>query len=109
MKSSNYRKSIIVVIILMSTIISLILIDPSSKYSSLNLENNDIPIIPELSSFWEDDYSPIINTPEQGLGNITITQFSFEEEGVFNQSDNYPNLVDDLSSGALNVSYLETV
>ncbi len=94
--------------ILMSTIISLILIDPSSKYSSLNLENNDIPIIPELSSFSEDDYSPIINTPEQGLGNITITQFSFEEEGVFNQSDNYPDLVDDLSSGALNVSYLET-
>ena len=108
MKSINYRKSIIVVIILMSTIISLILIDPSSKYSSLNLENNDIPIIPELSSFSEDDYSPIINNPEQGLGNITITQFSFEEEGVFNQSDNYPDLVDDLSSGALNVSYLET-
>ena len=108
MKNNNYRKSIIVVIILMSTIISLILIDPSSKYSSLNLENNDIPIIPELSSFSEDDYSPIINNPEQGLGNITITQFSFEEEGVFNQSDNYPDLVDDLSSGALNVSYLET-
>lgn len=108
MKSSNYRKSIIIVIILMSTIISLILIDPSSNFSSLNLENNDNPIIPELSSFSEDDYSPIINTPEQGLGNITITQFSFDEEGVFNQSEKYPNLVDDLSSGALKISYLET-
>ena len=108
MKSSNYRKSIIIVIILMSTIISLILIDPSSNFSSLNLENNDNPIIPELSSFSEDDYSPIINTPEQGLGNITITQFSFDEEGVFNQSAKYPNLVDDLSSGALKISYLET-
>ena len=92
----------------MSTIISLILIDPSSNFSSLNLENNDNPIIPELSSFSEDDYSPIINTPEQGLGNITITQFSFDEEGVFNQSEKYPNLVDDLSSGALKISYLET-
>ena len=108
MKSSNYRKSIIIVIILMSTIISLILIDPSSNFSSLNLENNDNSIIPELSSFSEDDYSPIINTPEQGLGNITITQFSFVEEGVFNQSEKYPNLVDDLSSGALKISYLET-
>ena len=108
MKSSNYRKSIIIVIILMSTIISLILIDPSSNYRSLNLENKDSPIIPELSSFSEDDYSPIINTPEQGLGNITITQFSFDEEGVFNQSAKYPNLVDDLSSGALKISYLET-
>ena len=108
MKSSNYRKSIIIVIILMSTIISLILIDPSSNFSSLNLENNDNPIIPELSSFSEDDYSPIINTPEQGLGNITITQFLFDEEGVFNQSEKYPNLVDDLSSGALKISYLET-
>jgi len=92
----------------MSTIISLILIDPSSNYRSLNLENKDSPIIPELSSFSEDDYSPIINTPEQGLGNITITQFSFDEEGVFNQSAKYPNLVDDLSSGALKISYLET-
>ena len=108
MKSSNYWKSIIIVIILMSTIISLILIDPSSNYNSLNLENNDIPIIPELSSLSEDDYSPIINTPKQGLGNITITQFLFDEEGVFNQSEKYPNLVDDLSSGALNISYLET-
>ena len=108
MKSSNYRKSIIIVIILMSTIISLILIDPTSNYRSLNLENNDSPIIPELSSFSEDDYTPIINTPEQGLGNITITQFLFDEEGVFNQSAKYPNLVDDLSSGALKISYLET-
>ena len=108
MKSSNYWKSIIVFIMLMSAVNSLFLIDPSSNYSSLNLDNNDIPIIPELSSFSEDDCSPIINAPEQGLGNITITQFSFDEEGIFNQSDNYPNLVDDLSSGALNISYLET-
>ncbi len=108
MKNGNYRKSIIIVILLMSSIISLIFIKPSTNYSSLNLENDDIPIIPELSSFSEDDYSPIINTPDQGLGNITITQFSFDEEGIFNQSENYPNLVDDLSSGALKISYLET-
>lgn len=92
----------------MNTVISLFLIDSPSNYSSLNLENNNISINPELSSFSVDDYSPIINAPEQGLGNITITQFSFDEEGIFNQSDNYPNLVDDLSSGALEISYLET-
>ncbi|MHA1459175.1 MAG: hypothetical protein ACTSQR_05865 [Promethearchaeota archaeon] len=92
----------------MSTMISLLLIDPSSNYRPLNLENNDTSIVPELGSFSEEDYSPIINAPEQGLGNITVTQFSFDEEGVFNQPLVYPNLVDDLSSGALKISYLET-
>jgi hypothetical protein len=92
----------------MSTATSLFLSDPFSNFSSLNLANNDFPIIPELNSFSEDDYVPIINSPEQGLGNITITKFSFEEGGNFNQSFTYPNLVDDLSSGALKISYLET-
>jgi hypothetical protein len=108
MKSNNYSKSIIVVIILMSTATSLFLSDPFSNFSSLNLANNDFPIIPELNSFSEDDYVPIINSPEQGLGNITITKFLFEEGGNFNRSFTYPNLVDDLSSGALKISYLET-
>ena len=108
MKSNNYSKSIIVVIILMSTATSLFLSDSFSNFSSLNLANNDFPIIPELNSFSEDEYVPIINSPEQGLGNITITKFSFDEGGNFNQSFTYPNLVDDLSSGALKISYLET-
>ncbi|MHA1507687.1 MAG: hypothetical protein ACTSO6_03165 [Promethearchaeota archaeon] len=108
MKSNNHGKSIVVFVILMSTMISLLLIDPSSNYRPLNLENNDTSIVPELGSFSEEDYSPIINAPEQGLGNITVTQFSFDEEGVFNQPLVYPNLVDDLSSGALEISYLET-
>ena len=108
MKSNNYRKSIIVVIILMSTVISLFLSDSFSNNSSLNLENNDFPIIPELNSFSEDDYSPIINIPEQGLGNITISKFLFDEGGIINQSFTYPDLVDDLSSGALKISYIET-
>ena len=108
MKNNNHWKSIIVVVILMSTVITLLFIDPSLKGSSLILDNNDTFIVPELGSFSEEDYSPIINDPEQGLGNITITQFSFDEEGFFNQPVNYPNLVDDLSSGALNITYLET-
>jgi hypothetical protein len=108
MKRSNYWKSIIVVIMLMSTVISLFHLELSSNYRSLDLENNDILINPELSSFSVEDYSPIISAPVQGLGNITITQFSFDEEGIFNQPFSYPNLVDDLSSGALNISYLET-
>jgi len=108
MKSNNYRKSIIVIILLMNTAISLILSDSFSNYGSLNLENNDFPIIPELNSFSEDDYSPIINVPEQGLGNITISKFLFDEGGIINQSFTYPDLVDDLSSGALKISYIET-
>ena len=109
MKNSNYRKSFIVVIVVMSTLISLFLFYPSSNNSALNLENDNISVNSNLSSFSEEIYSPIIDAPEQGLGNITITNFSFDEEGIFNKSDTYPNLVDDLISGALQISYLETL
>ena len=92
----------------MSTLISLFVLYPSSNSSALNLENDNISVNPNLSSFSEEEYSPIIDAPEHGLGNITITNFSFDEEGIFNRSDTYPNLVDDLISGALQISYLET-
>ena len=108
MKNNNYWKYTLVATMLLSTVISLFPIDLSSNYNYINLENNDIPINPESGSFLEEDYSPIINSPEQGLGNITVTQFSFDEEGIFNQSYLYPDLTDDLSFGALNISYLET-
>ncbi|MBY8987244.1 MAG: hypothetical protein KGD61_02230, partial [Candidatus Lokiarchaeota archaeon] len=61
------------------------------------------------SLFSEDDYVPILDNPLQGLGNISINKFTFNQEGFFNDSGFYPALVDDLSSGALNVSYLSTI
>jgi hypothetical protein len=82
--------------------------DDLFNYNSLDRENININVDPNIQDFSKDDYTPILDVPEQGLGNITITKFTFSEEGIFNRSDNYPSLVDDLISGALNITYLET-
>jgi len=82
--------------------------DDLFNYNSLDRENFNINTDPNLQVFSKDDYTPILDAPEQGLGNITITKLTFNEEGIFNRSDRYPNLVDDLISGALNITYLET-
>lgn len=78
------------------------------NYNSLDREDFNINIDPKIQVFSKDDYTPILDAPEQGLGNITITKLTFNEEGIFNRSDRYPNLVDDLNSGALNITYLGT-
>jgi len=77
-------------------------------YNSLDRENFNVNTDPKIHDFSKDDYTPILDVPEQGLGNITITKLTFNEEGFFNRSEKYPNLVDDLISGALNITYLET-
>jgi len=82
--------------------------DDLFNYNSLEHENFNINIDPKIQVFSKDDYTPILDAPEQGLGNITITKLTFNEEGIFNRSEKYPNLVDDLISGALNITYLGT-
>jgi hypothetical protein len=82
--------------------------DDLFNYNSLDRENFNANIDPNIQDFSKDDYTPILDDPEQGLGNITITKLIFHEEGIFNQSESYPNLVDDLISGALNITYLST-
>jgi hypothetical protein len=76
--------------------------------NSLERENFNINIDPKIQDFSKDDYTPILDAPEQGLGSITITKLTFNEAGIFNRSERYPNLVDDLNSGALNITYLGT-
>ncbi len=82
--------------------------DDLFNYNSLDRENFNADIDLNIQDYSKNDYTPIIDAPEQGLGNITITKLTFHEEGIFNRSDRYPNLVDDLISGALNINYLET-
>jgi len=82
--------------------------DDLFNYNSLDRENININIDPKIQDFSKDDYTPILDVPEQGLGNITITKLTFNEEGFFNLSERYPNLDDDLISGALNITYLGT-
>jgi hypothetical protein len=82
--------------------------DDLFNYNSLDRENYNINIDPNIQDFSKDDYTPILDKKKQGLGNITITKLTFNEVGIFNRSDRYPNLDDDLISGALNITYLGT-
>lgn len=106
--NTNYRKFLIVLFVVLSSLIPLIFMDDLFNYNSLDRENFNINIDPKIQIFSKDDFTPILDAPEQGLGNITITKLTFNEEGVFNRSDKYPDLVDDLKVGALNITYLET-
>jgi len=82
--------------------------DDLFNFNSLEREDFNINIDPKIQDFSKDDYTPILDTQKQGLGNITITKLNFTEVGIFNRSDRYPNLDDDLFSGALNITYLGT-
>jgi hypothetical protein len=88
--------------------VPIIYLDDDIKYNTLDYNVNYFDVDPKSSLFSDEDYIPILDDPLQGLGNITITKFIFNEEGLFNHSDEYPNLVDDLSSGALNITYIST-
>jgi len=106
--NTNYRKIVIVLFVVLSSLIPLIFMDALFNYNSLEHENFNINIDPKIQDFSKDDYSPILDAPEQGLGSITITKLTFNEAGIFNRSERYSNLVDDLNSGALNITYLRT-
>jgi len=108
MMDNNYKKITIVTILILSALVPIIYLDNNIKYNTLDYNDNYFDVDPNLSLFSDEDYIPILDDPLQGLGNITITKFTFNEEGLFNNSDDYPNLVDDLSSGALNITYLST-
>ncbi len=108
MMDNNYKKITIVTILILSALVPIIYLDNNIKYNNMDYNGNYFDVDPNSSLFSDEDYIPILDDPLQGLGNITITKFTFNEEGLFNNSDDYPNLVDDLSSGALNITYLST-
>jgi len=108
MMDNNYKKITIVTILIFSALVPIILLDDNIKYNTLDYKDNYFDVDPNANLFSDEEYVPLLDEPLQGLGNITITKFTFNEEGFFNQSEEYPNLVDDLSSGALNITYLGT-
>ena len=108
MMDNNYKKITIVTILIFSALVPIILLDDNIKYNTLDYKDNYFDVDPNANLFSDEEYVPLLDEPLQGLGNITITKFNFNEEGFFNQSEEYPNLVDDLSSGALNITYLGT-
>jgi len=108
MMDNNYKKITIISILILSALVPIIFLDDIFKHNTLDYNDNYFDVDLNSSLFSNEDYVPILDDPLQGLGNITITKFTFNEEGLFNQSEEYPNLVDDLSSGALNITYLST-
>ena len=108
MMDNNYKKITIVTILIFSALVPIILLDDNIKYNTLDYKDNYFDVDPNANLFSDEEYVPLLDEPLQGLGNITITKFTFNEEGFFNQSEEYPNLVDDLSSGALNITYQGT-
>jgi len=105
---NNYKKITLITVLIFSALIPIMFLDDVFKQNTLDCNDNYFDVDPNLSLFSEEDYVPILDDPLQGLGNITITKFTFNEEGLFNHSEEYPNLEDDLSSGALNITYLNT-
>ena len=66
-------------------------------------------------SYTKDSFDPILNSPKQGLGNISVSDISFDQEGFdFLGGTGYGGLVDDLQlfgseePAALNISYKST-
>lgn len=108
MMEYNFKKITISTILILIALVPIIFIDNFTN--SNTLENNKPTLGTDLNTslFSQDDYVPILDNPLQGLGNISITSFTFHEEGLINQSIYYPSLIDDLSSGALNITYLST-
>jgi hypothetical protein len=99
--SKNPKKCILIGILLISFL---------TPYFVVNVNGSKGPgtELPQDQSFSKEDYIPILEEKSQGLGNITIMHVAFDEEGFFNNSQLYPNLEDDLTSGALNVTYNQT-
>lgn len=108
MMVNKFKKITLITIIVISALVPIFFID--DIFNSDTLENSNHTFSTDLNTnlFTKDDYTPILDEPLQGLGNITVTKFNFDEEGLYNNSEVYPNLVDDLISGALNITYLTT-
>ena len=67
---------------------------------------------PMSQSFTKDDYNPILSEKKHGLGNITVTNMTFdasyEDEIGYYQSDDYGSIIDDYFYHAINITYNES-
>ena len=103
-RKTTFRK-ILFIIIILNFLIPLMFIGlRSNSYSDLSKGLYE-DRVPKVASFSKDDYEPILNSEKQPLGDINITEFFFNETGITLSNDMEPNYKDDLSSGALNISY----
>ena len=105
---NKLKKITIISMLFLISLVPIAFMGESFQHNTL--ENNKQTIETNLNTnlFSTEDYVPILDDPLQGLGNISISKLTFDQEGFINESGEYPNLVDDLSSGALNITYLGT-
>ena len=108
MIDNKFKKIAIISILILMALGPIVFI--GEIFQNNTLENNKQITDADLNTnlFPSDDYDPILDEPLQGLGNISISKLTFDQEGLYNDTGFYPTLVDDLSSGALNISYLGT-
>lgn len=105
----KYRKILNLLIIIFVFVLPIFLsLYPNFNYFPLEINNNNNIFEPKLNSFSKEDYKPILETQEHGLGNINLTRLNFNEMGIVNYSIKFPELDDDLLSGALDIIYYET-
>ena len=104
-------KYFIFFLIVLNIVIPLLIVGLQGNTQSNVNENYYYDKSPKTHSFSKGDYEPILDTEKQGLGDINITKLIFNEIGI-NLSDgmsqDYQDYEEDLSSGALNMSYRGT-
>ncbi|TFG00362.1 MAG: hypothetical protein EU541_02480 [Promethearchaeota archaeon] len=80
-------------------------------YTQINkqaISNHDPNTSLQSQTFSEDDYNSILQEARSGLGTISILNISFTEKGFINYTSEFPNLDNDITQEALNVSFLGT-
>jgi hypothetical protein len=72
------------------------------------VRNNSPSTSLNAQSFTKDDYNSILQEVKSGLGTVSVLNILFHEKGFINDSSEFPDLSNDISQGALNVSYKGT-
>ncbi|MHA1438885.1 MAG: hypothetical protein ACTSPD_15045 [Promethearchaeota archaeon] len=107
-KTKNF-KILLIVLIIINVLIPLLFFSSYFNSKIVNNKKDDSNSInsPKTSSFSKEDYSPLINQEKHGLGNISLANITFNEEG-FVLFEKYGDLTDDLIQKGLNITYNTT-
>lgn len=104
----KYQKLICMLILIFMSIPPIFPNISPNNYYDRGMNYTEMNTNLKTNTFSKDDYKPILNSARQGLGNITLTELNFHEAGIVNHSIEYPELTDDLVSGALSISYIDS-
>ena len=109
-KSKGFVITFVSVLILTNVLTFLLICSVNSiSYSDNEYFPQNNPPIPQ--SFTKDDYEPILSEKKHGLGNVTVTNMSFEDtyEDEVGYYYDEVGLFDDYFLGVLNISLIESI